>query len=83
MDFNNNRNLTMLLDFYELTMGNGFMKEGVQARRAVFDMFFRKGPDRAGFAIAAGLEQLVDYLKNDPSSVIRGKSSPEVELEQK
>lgn len=64
MDWSNNRNLTMLVDFYELTMGNGYIKEGVQDKRAVFDMFFRKIPDQAGFAIFAGLEQLVGYLKN-------------------
>lgn len=64
MDWSNNRNLTMLVDFYELTMGNGYIKEGVQEKRAVFDMFFRKIPDQAGFAIFAGLEQLVGYLKN-------------------
>ena len=64
MDWSNNRNLTMLVDFYELTMGNGYMKEGIGERKAVFDMFFRKVPDGAGFAICAGLEQLVGYLKN-------------------
>ena len=64
MDWSNNRNLTMLVDFYELTMGNGYIREGVQDKRAVFDMFFRKIPDQAGFAIFAGLEQLVGYLKN-------------------
>lgn len=64
MDWSNYRNLTMLVDFYELTMGNGYIKEGMQDRRAVFDMFFRKIPDNAGFAICAGLEQLVGYLKN-------------------
>ena len=64
MDWSNNRNLTMLVDFYELTMGNGYMKEGIGERKAVFDMFFRKVPDGAGFAICAGLEQLTGYLKN-------------------
>ena len=64
MDWSNYRNLTMLVDFYELTMGNGYVKEGIQDRTAIFDMFFRKVPDGAGFAICAGLEQLVGYLKN-------------------
>ena len=64
MDWSNNRNLTMLVDFYELTMGNGYLKEGIGNKRAVFDMFFRKVPDKAGFAICAGLEQLVGYLQN-------------------
>ncbi|WP_180951168.1 nicotinate phosphoribosyltransferase [Marasmitruncus massiliensis] len=58
------RNLTMLTDFYELTMSNGYFKHGFTEKRAVFDMFFRKIPDNAGFALFAGLEQLVQYLKN-------------------
>ena len=58
------RNLTMLTDFYELTMSNGYFKHGFTDKRAVFDMFFRKIPDNAGFALFAGLEQLVQYLKN-------------------
>lgn len=58
------RNLTMLTDFYELTMSNGYFKFGFTEKIAVFDMFFRKIPDDGGFAIFAGLEQLVDYVKN-------------------
>lgn len=58
------KNLTMLLDFYELTMANGYFKLGVGNQTAVFDMFFRKIPDQAGFAICAGLEQLIDYFEN-------------------
>ena len=58
------RNLTMLTDFYEITMGNGFFNEGQKDRKVVFDMFFRKVPDNGGFAIMAGLSQLIDYLKN-------------------
>ena len=54
----------MLLDFYELTMANGYFKLGVGNQTAVFDMFFRKIPDQAGFAICAGLEQLIDYFEN-------------------
>ncbi len=63
MNWSNNRNLTMLVDFYELTMSNGYFEEGYADRVAVFDMFFRKIPDQAGFAIAAGLEQLIEYVK--------------------
>lgn len=63
-DWNQERNLTMLLDFYELTMSNGYLLNGMQDKVAVFDMFFRKIPDGAGFAIFAGLEQLIDYLRN-------------------
>ena len=54
----------MLLDFYELTMANGYFKLGAGNQTAVFDMFFRKIPDQAGFAICAGLEQLIDYFEN-------------------
>jgi len=59
-----NRNLTMLLDFYELTMSNGYLANGMGDKVVVFDMFFRSIPDSGGFAIFAGLEQLVDYIKN-------------------
>jgi len=58
------RNLTMLVDFYELTMSNGYLVNGLGDRVAVFDMFFRNIPDNGGFAIFAGLEQLVEYLLN-------------------
>lgn len=58
------RNLTMLTDFYELTMSNGYFEHGFVDKQAVFDMFFRTIPDNAGFALFAGLEQLIYYLKN-------------------
>ena len=57
-------NLTMLMDFYELTMAKGYFEHGLQNRIAYFDMFFRKAPDKGGFAIMAGVEQLVEYLQN-------------------
>lgn len=58
-------NYTMLCDFYELTMANGyFQTPEVRDRITYFDMFFRDVPDKGGFAIAAGLEQLVDYIQN-------------------
>lgn len=57
-------NLTLLTDFYELTMANGYFKNGLGDKICYFDMFFRRIPDRAGFAIMAGVEQLVDYLSN-------------------
>jgi len=56
-------NLTMLTDFYELTMANGYLANGKGEQVAYFDMFFRKVPDNGGFAIMAGLEQLIDYLQ--------------------
>ena len=64
INVNDTRNLTMLIDFYELTMSNGYFANGMGEKEAVFDMFFRKIPDDGGFAIAAGLEQLIVYLKN-------------------
>lgn len=57
-------NLTMLVDFYELTMAHGYFENGMENQIAYFDMFFRRVPDEGGFAIMAGLEQLITYLKN-------------------
>lgn len=58
------RNLTMLVDFYELTMGNGYLKNGLGDKIVYFDLFFRRVPDKGGFAIFAGLEQVIEYIKN-------------------
>ncbi len=58
------RNLTMLTDFYEITMANGYFKNNFKDTIAYFDMFYRKVPDGGGFVIMAGVEQLVDYLAN-------------------
>ena len=57
-------NLTMLCDFYELTMGNGYFINGMADTITYFDVFFRRCPDEGGFAIAAGLEQVIDYINN-------------------
>ena len=57
-------NMTMLCDFYELTMGNGYFKNGYKDRTVIFDVFFRRVPDQGGFAIAAGLEQLIEYIED-------------------
>lgn len=57
-------NLTMLTDFYEITMANGYFETGLVENIAYFDMFFRKVPDGGGYAIMAGIEQVVEYLKN-------------------
>ena len=57
-------NLTMLCDFYELTMGNGYLKAGYQDRVTYFDIFFRDVPDNGGFAICAGLDQFINYVEN-------------------
>lgn len=56
-------NLTMLTDFYELTMANGYFANGFQDTICYFDMFFRKVPDNGGFAIMAGVEQLVESCR--------------------
>ena len=58
------QNNTLLCDFYELTMANGYFELGKRDEIAYFDVFFRKIPDGGGFAIAAGLEQLIDYIKD-------------------
>lgn len=60
----NRENYTMLTDFYEITMANGFFNEGYKDRTVYFDMFFREVPDGGGYAIMAGVEQVIDYLKN-------------------
>ena len=60
----NGINLTMLCDFYELTMGNGYLDAGIGEKICCFDVFFRDVPDGGGFAVAAGLEQIVDYIQN-------------------
>jgi len=57
-------NLTMLCDFYELTMSNGYFKNGYKDRICYFDVFYRQCPDGGGFAIAAGLEQIVKYIQD-------------------
>ena len=64
MNTNQKLNLTMLCDFYELTMGNGYFEHGYKDRITYFDLFFRAVPDDGGFAIAAGLEQVIDYIQD-------------------
>ena len=68
----------MLCDFYELTMANGYFVKGMADRITYFDIFFREIPDGGGFAIAAGLEQIIDYVKNlhfteDDIEYLRGR----------
>ena len=57
-------NLSMLFDFYEMTMGNGYFQAGYADRITYFDVFFRDVPDKGGFAVCAGLGQLIDYIQN-------------------
>ncbi len=71
-------NLSMLCDFYELTMGNGYLQAGYQDRITYFDVFFRDVPDKGGFAVCAGLDQVIDYIEDlhfSPEDVafLRGK----------
>lgn len=57
-------NLTMLTDFYEFTMANGYLEHGFKDTIAYFDMFFRKVPDGGGYAIMMGVDQLLNYFEN-------------------
>ena len=78
MVVNDKLNLTMLCDFYELTMSQGYFKTGYKDRITYFDLFFRRCPDGGGFAIAAGLEQIIQYIEElhfDPEDIayLRGR----------
>lgn len=64
IDWKEKKNLSMLADFYEFTMANGYLENDMKDTIAYFDMFFRTIPDHGGFAIMAGVEQLLGYLKN-------------------
>ncbi len=63
-EYANSRNLTALMDFYEMTMANGYFANDMLDTVSVFDVFFRQVPDGGGFAIMCGVEQLIDYLSN-------------------
>lgn len=74
----NENNYTMLCDFYELSMANGYFQSGLRDRVTYFDVFFRTVPDGGGFAIAAGLEQAVHYIEDlcfdeEDIAYLRGK----------
>lgn len=58
------RNISMMMDFYELTMANGYFKNEDNRVKVAFDVFYRKNPDGAGFSIFAGLEQIIEYITN-------------------
>ena len=60
----NERNLTLLCDFYELTMARGYFNSEIKNKIAYFDVFFRRVPDGGGYAISVGLELVIDYIKN-------------------
>ena len=57
------RNLTLLCDYYELTMANGYFRCGMGDRIVYFDVFYRNNPDNGGYAIVAGLEQIIEYIE--------------------
>lgn len=61
---NKNLNLTMLMDLYEMTMSNGIFQSDMRDTVTYFDMFFRRVPDNGGYAIMAGIEQLIEYMQN-------------------
>ena len=63
MPANDKLNLSMLCDFYEFTMSNGYFQNGFKDRITYFDVFYRRCPDGGGFAIAAGLEQIIEYIQ--------------------
>lgn len=64
MNFHNKNNLSLLADFYEFTMGNGYFESGKKDEICYFDMFYRSAPDNATYAIIAGLEQVIEYFEN-------------------
>lgn len=54
----------MMMDLYEMTMANGYFRKENNSRQVVFDVFYRKNPDNGGYAIFAGLEQVIEYVEN-------------------
>ena len=60
----NERNLTLLTDFYELTMMQGYFQQKDANETVIFDAFYRNNPDGNGYAVCAGLQQVIEYLNN-------------------
>ncbi len=58
------RNISMMMDLYEMTMANGYFSDEEQGERVTFDVFYRNNPDNGGYAIFAGLEQIIEYIEN-------------------
>lgn len=58
------RDLALVMDLYELTMSNGYFKEGKINQKAIFDMFYRNNPDNGGYVVFAGLEEIINYIQN-------------------
>lgn len=79
VNYNVVKNFTLLVDFYELTMANGFFESGMKDNIVIFDMFFRQVPDNGEYTVVAGLEQLIEYMENlhfsdDDIEFLRGKN---------
>lgn len=64
VNYNVVKNFTLLVDFYELTMANGFFENGIKDNIVIFDMFFRQVPDNGEYTVVAGLEQLIEYMED-------------------
>ena len=64
MSVNDARNITLLMDYYELTMSYNYYKLGLKDEIVYFDMFYRKNPDEGGYVLFTGLEQLVECIEN-------------------
>ena len=64
MEIIDNRNHTLAVDFYELTMMNSYFKLGMQNKRVVYDVFYRSNPDGGGYSIFCGLESIIKYIQN-------------------
>lgn len=58
------RNISMMMDFYEMTMANGYFNSSCKTQKVAFDVFYRKNPDNGGYAIFAGLQQIIEYVEN-------------------
>ena len=58
------RNISMMMDFYEMTMAYGYFCENANDARVTFDVFYRRNPDNASFSVFAGLEQIIEYVED-------------------
>ncbi|MBU5668281.1 nicotinate phosphoribosyltransferase [Peptoniphilus sp. MSJ-1] len=79
VNYNVVKNFTLLVDFYELTMANGFFESGMKDNIVIFDMFFRQVPDNGEYTVVAGLEQLIEYMEDlhfsdDDIEFLKGKN---------
>ena len=63
-DFRDERNLSLVMDFYELTMSQCYFNSDHKDRVVTFDLFYRRNPDSGGYAVFAGLEEIIGYIQN-------------------